>query len=82
MAELDWKLGEDLRTYDSLLDGITFDELILQVHCNLPKQKINAANVRKELHELLSMRLDDMDFLLDQNIDTIISYARDNYRDE
>ena len=34
MPEREWKLGEDLVTSDSLLDGLTFDDLILAVHCN------------------------------------------------
>nr|DAJ99380.1 MAG TPA: hypothetical protein [Caudoviricetes sp.] len=29
-----WTLGDDLRPEDNLLDGITFDEIILTVHCN------------------------------------------------
>lgn len=28
-----WILGDDLRPEDNLLDGITFDEIILTVHC-------------------------------------------------
>ena len=30
--ERDWKLGKDLYPEDNLLDGITFDDLILAVH--------------------------------------------------
>ena len=30
--EREWKLGEDLSTCDNLLDGVTFDDLILAVH--------------------------------------------------
>ena len=37
MEERSWKLGEDLSTKDNLFDPITFDELILTVHCNCPK---------------------------------------------
>ena len=31
MSEREWKLGKDLVTSDNLLDGLTFDDLILAV---------------------------------------------------
>ena len=34
MDERKWILGDDLRPEDNLMDGITFDEIILTVHCN------------------------------------------------
>lgn len=34
MEERKWKLGDDLSIDDNLLDGVTFDELIMTVHCN------------------------------------------------
>lgn len=77
-----FRLGEDLRTYDNLLDPVTFDDLILQLHCNLPKDRINKTSVREELRSLLDIRTDDMLFLLKKNIDMIIQYALENYRDE
>ena len=77
-----WKLGEDLSTYDSILDGLTFDDLILAVHCNVPPTKITPDRVRKELREMLNGRLEDMWFLVEKNMDKIIEYARNFYRDE
>lgn len=32
-----WKLGDDMVVSDNLLDGITFEDLILTVHCNCPQ---------------------------------------------
>ena len=32
--ERNWLLGDDLAACDNLLDGITFDDIITQVHCN------------------------------------------------
>lgn len=81
IPERQWKLGEDLSTRDSLLDGVTFDELILQIHCNIPKDKITPECVRDQLHELLEGRMDDMWFLVWKNMDKIIEYSRDYYRD-
>lgn len=79
---MDWRLGKDLMTYDSLLDGLTFDDLILQIHCNLRKDEMKPENVERELRETLEGRLEDMWFLLGKNMDKIIEYARDYYRDE
>ena len=59
--ERDWKLGKDLYPEDNLLDGITFDDLILAVHqC----RTINQATVHSELNEILAQRRLDMMFLL------------------
>lgn len=73
MEERKWKLGDDLSTCDSLLDGLTFGELILTVHCNC--RKITPEAVRKELNEIMEGRLADMRFLLDNNMDAIMEAA-------
>ena len=85
MAEKEkaWRLGDDLRTYDSLLDGLTFDDLILAVHCGVKKDEITEEKVWNVLYrELLNSRMADMSFLLRKNMDKIIECSRDYYRDE
>lgn len=74
MPDREWKLGEDLITSDNLLDGITFDDLILAVHCNCPV--INRQAVHSTLNEILAIRKEDMDFLLENNIERIMEEAR------
>ncbi len=74
MSDKAWKLGEDLVTSDNLLDGLTFDELILTVHHNC--RIITPEAVRAELEEILAGRKQDMMFLLEQNMNTIIAEAR------
>ena len=74
MEDRNWRLGEDLHTSDNLLDAVTFDELILTVHCNCPV--LNPEAVKKSLNEILSIRLQDMAYLLERNIDVIIAEAR------
>lgn len=71
--EREWKLGVDLSTEDGLLDGLTFDDLILAVYCNC--QTVTPAGVRKQLNEMLAGRLQDMNFLLENNMDTIMAAA-------
>ena len=78
-----WRLGADLSTYSELLGGLTFDDLILAVHCDLKKEKITPDAVRRILRkEILEGRLEDMWFLVEKNMDKIIEYSRDFYRDE
>ncbi len=71
--ETNWTLGDDLATCDNLLDGVTFDDLILAVHCNC--RTINRASVHAELNHMLASRKQDMNFLLEKNMDAIIATA-------
>ena len=71
----EWKLGVDLSTCDNLLDGITFDDLILAVHCNC--REINRMAVHQQLSEILAQRRQDMVHLLERNIETIMAEARE-----
>lgn len=75
MAEREWKLGVDMDACDSLLDGITFDALILAVHCDCREITQNA--VKKELKKILDGRLEDMYYLLENNMDEIIAAAKE-----
>lgn len=72
--ERKWKLGDDLDQYDDLLYGITFDDLILAVHCNC--RKITPEAVLREAREILDIRMQDYRFLLENNLDAIIEEAK------
>lgn len=74
MEERKWILGDDLAACDNLLDGITFDDVILAVHCNC--RVINRETVTKQFFEILEQRLLDMNELLNRNIDKIAEEAR------
>lgn len=69
-----WKLGEDIDRHDNLLDGISFDELILTAHCNC--REIASEEVEKELDKILEIRLQDMKYLLQNNLHEIIQEAK------
>ena len=69
-----WELGEDLDRYDNLLDSISFDELIVTVHCNC--REITQEAVEKELSRILEIRMQDMKYLLEKNIEEIITEAK------
>lgn len=67
-----WKLGDDLSTHDSLLDGLTLDDLILALHHT---STVNPATAKKCLQEMLEGRLEDMWFIFENNVDEIIAEA-------
>ena len=69
-----WKLGEDLSTYDNLIDPITFDELILTLRCNC--KTITPPAITGELLRILDIRMQDMHYLLENNLDEIIEEAQ------
>lgn len=68
-----WRLGEDMVTSDNILDGVTFDDLILAVHCNC--KVVSRAAVYSTLAEILSQRKQDMTYLVEKNMDAIIQKA-------
>ena len=74
VKDREWRLGEDLALDDALLDGVDFRELIDTLHANCPV--ITAEDVHRELERILDIRLQDMRYLLANNIDAIIEIAR------
>ena len=74
IPERQWKLGEDLFPEDNMLDGFSFEDMIVLVKCNC--EELTPANARKELEQMLASKLEDMYFLFDKNIDKILEIAR------
>lgn len=70
-----WKLGKDMLTSDAILDPVTFDDLILALKCNYAY--IGETAVRTQMKEILDQRLEDVKYLIENNIDEIIALARD-----
>jgi len=73
MEEQKWRLWDDLIPDDNLLDGVTFDDLILAVHCNC--RVITPEAVRRQWREILEARLEDAKFLLERNMAAIMAEA-------
>lgn len=70
-----WKLGKDIIPSDTILDPVTFDDLILALKCNF--EHINEQAVTYQLGEILQQRLEDVKYLVENNIDEIIALASD-----
>lgn len=71
----EWKLGKDLLEQDSLLDGLTFADLITTVQCNCPYP--NPASVRQEFRDILESQVQDAWSLLEQNMAAIIQKVKE-----
>jgi len=70
-----WKLGKDLLTSDTIHDPVTFDDLILALKCNC--EHITPDAVIIQATEILNQRLEDVKYLIENNIDEIIALAAD-----
>lgn len=70
-----WKLGEDMIPSDTILDPVTFDDLILALKCNF--EHITPDAVIVQATEIVNQRLEDWKYLIENNIDEIIALATD-----
>lgn len=71
--ERNWKLGDDLSTQDNVFDPITFDDIILAVHCNC--RVVNHATIIETADEILKQRLEDFKYLVANNVNEIKELA-------
>ena len=70
-----WKLGKDMIPSDTILDPVTFDDLILALTCNC--KCITKGAVIAQATAIISQRLEDWKYLIENNIDEIIALATD-----
>ena len=70
-----WKLGEDLIPSDNILDGFTFDDIIISVRCNC--SVVDRKAVLKTAREILEQRMEDYNYLLMNNLDEIAQIVKD-----
>lgn len=69
-----WKLGDDLITSDNILDGFTFDDIILAVRCNC--STIDTKAVLQTAREIMEQRLEDYYYLLNNNVNEIVEIVK------
>lgn len=77
--ERKWRLDDDLSVNDSVLDGFDFQQLITTVRCNSPK--INEQAVWMAVKDTMDCLLQDMHFLVENNMDLIIKLAKEGKGD-
>ena len=68
-----WKLGEDLAEVDNILDQITFDDVILALH---HERVINEQSLQSVIKDIMEQRMQDFEYLLENNINEIIARAK------
>ena len=73
MPEKQWKLNEDMHKSDCIFDPITFEDIILALHCN--EKVLDSKAVRRVAQEILDSRLEDFYFLILNNDAEIIAEA-------
>ena len=71
----DWKLGKDMIPSDTILDPVTFDDLILALKCNCECITPNAVIVQAT--QIINQRLEDVKYLVENNMEEIIALAAD-----
>jgi hypothetical protein len=73
MTERKWKLNEDMHQSDCIFDPITFEDIILAAHCN--EKVLDANAIKRVAKEILESRLQDFEYLIQNNINEIIAEA-------
>ena len=73
MSEKQWKLNEDMHKSDCIFDPITFEDIILALHCN--ERVIDRKAIQRVVSEIMYCRTQDFYYLINNNIDEIIAEA-------
>lgn len=73
MIEPKWKLNEDMHKSDCIFDPITFEDIILAAHCN--ERVLDENAIKRVAREILESRLEDFEYLIQNNINEIIAEA-------
>jgi hypothetical protein len=74
MIEKQYKLGEDMHINDAIFPEITFDEIITTLHCN--EQVIDRKAIQRVISEIMDIRTQDFDYILNNNIAEIIAEVK------
>ena len=74
MIERQWKLGEDLHEDDAIFDQITFNDIILALHCG--ERVIDEKAVIRVANRIIDERLQDFQYLIRNNMNEIIAEAK------
>ena len=75
MYEPKWKLGEDLHEDDAIFDQITFNDIILALHCG--ERVIDEKAVIRVANRITDERLQDFQYLIRNNMNEIIAKAKE-----
>lgn len=68
--------NQDIYSHDSLIDGLDFDSLIMELKCNYRKEDIDRQAVMEQFKTNLEIRLQDVNAMLEWCMDNIIKAAK------
>ena len=74
MIEKQWKLNEDMHKSDCIFDPIAFEDIILAAQCN--ERVLDEKAIKRVAREILESRLEDFEYLIQNNINEIIAEAK------
>lgn len=68
-------LSEDSSEREAnLIDGLTFDTLLLEIHCNI--KDINAETITKQFNDDLNSRIEEAKSIFNSNLNNILKQAK------
>ena len=73
---VDWKninLQSPWERSLNLIENLTFDDLLLEIECNLPE--INEATVRQQFEQDLNARIEEAKAVFEDNLHNLVKYA-------
>ena len=73
MAERKCKLNEDMHKSDCMFNPITFEDIILALHCN--EKMLDEKAVQKVVREIMFSRMEDFMYIIKNNMNEIIAEA-------
>ena len=77
LYDIDWS-NIDFSSYETslaIIDPYTFDGLLLEINCNLPK--ITSESVMKQFEDALQSRITSAREVMRDNLENIVKHAND-----
>jgi hypothetical protein len=79
--ETDWSnVDLDSESHLSLIEGLSFDTLLLEINCNIQIQEINAKTVTEQFELDLQSRIDEAREIFRANLKNIVKKAKKKQR--
>ena len=62
----------------NIVDPYSFNTLLLELHCNIPKHKLTKEAIEKHFNEVLEANVSQAREILRDNIDNVLKHAKKN----
>jgi hypothetical protein len=81
---IDWtniKLKDEYQRNLDLLDPYSFETLLLELHCNIPNEKLTKEEIQKHAKSVLLEKYQTAIEILNDNIDNIFKYEQEQRKE-